>query len=107
MVTSISNKLIRCCLTGCVIVFMGLISGCQLGQSFFQMDSDSSVPRFGVNLIPSKSFWSARGTSYHPPRKDAPQPKHDDRDDEVIDLAPAPVKSKRTGLFVSQPVVKK
>jgi hypothetical protein len=35
-------------------------SGCQLNRSFFQMDSNSRVPFFGVDLAPK---WPGRGSS--------------------------------------------
>jgi hypothetical protein len=32
-----------------------LTSGCQVGRTFFQMDSDAPVPFFGMDLLPRRS----------------------------------------------------
>lgn len=35
-------------------VLMLACSGCEIGRTMFQMDSDSPVPRFSFDLLPSK-----------------------------------------------------
>ncbi|MGE0375450.1 MAG: hypothetical protein AB7I48_16400 [Planctomycetaceae bacterium] len=52
-------------------------SGCQVGRTFFQMDSNSPVPFFGMDLLPQRNKKSAtdgvsRFQSEAEPANDAP-----------------------------------
>jgi hypothetical protein len=79
-----SLVLCKICLVLCV-----LASGCQVANTMFQLDSDSSSPQFGVNLIPSKGWWGNRGISYNK-RKIEYHGKQNTGSIEVIDLPAAP-----------------
>ena len=51
-----------CRLCGAIVVLC-LLSGCEVGRTMFQMDSNSGQPFFGVDLLRSKSAHMARPVS--------------------------------------------
>jgi hypothetical protein len=60
-----------------VIALLSL-SGCEIGSTMFQMDSNSGSPFMGVNLLPSRKTTAIpkkRDGQTIPVKNDAPEPK--------------------------------
>ena len=76
--------------------------GCQLNRSFFQMDSNSRVPFFGIDLAPS---WSKGGSSVDGVSRLQSEPREQSSASPPEAAGPAPLAPKSLALPRSESVV--